>query len=97
MFLPYSTLVELPYKQPPNDWKSELTGIEVVPSVAGRIAPDGHAFVKIMAGTTNDQLRQWCFDHKTWCMPCNVIMVEVSAFAPNTRLRVAPRFYARAF
>lgn len=77
MFLPFSTLVELPYKQPPADWDSELTGVEVVPSVAGRTAPSGHAFVKIMAGTTNDQLRQWCFDNKAWCMPCNVIMVEV--------------------
>ena len=77
MFLPYDTLTKLPYQQPPSDWNSELIGIEVVLEVAGRSAPDGHCFCKIMAGTTNDQFRQWCFDNKTWCIRFNVIMVEV--------------------
>lgn len=77
MFLPFDVLTVLPYKQPPADWKSELLGIEIVPEVAGKTAPAGHSFCKIMAGTTNDQFRQWCFDHKTWCIPLNVIMVEV--------------------
>ena len=77
MFLPYDTLVDLPYKDPPSDWKTELSGISPVASVAGRVPPEGHAFYKIMAGTTNEQFRQWCFDNKTFCLPLNVIMVEV--------------------
>lgn len=78
MFLPFDTLVTLPYKTPPPDWKTELSGISPVSSVAGRTAPPGHAYYKIMAGTTNDQFRQWCFDNKKHCLPFSVIMVEVS-------------------
>ena len=78
MFLPYDTLVELPYKIPPADWVTELSGISPVATVAGQLAPPGHAYYKIMAGTTNDQYRQWCFDNKKACLPLNVIMVEVN-------------------
>jgi hypothetical protein len=78
MFLPFDTLVELPYKEPPPTWKTELSGIYPVASVGGITPPSGKAFYKIMAGTTNDQFRQWCFDTKTFCMPFSVIMVEVS-------------------
>ncbi|TFY63527.1 hypothetical protein EVJ58_g3204 [Rhodofomes roseus] len=83
MFLPIESLTKLPYKQPPPDWKTELSGIEVVPSVAGRVPPPGHAFCKIMAGTTNDQLRQWSLNNKTWCIPFNVIMVEITFGGSN--------------
>ena len=80
MFLPYSVLTQLPYQQPSRDFinSSELLGISIVPDVLGKPAPAGKAFCKIMAGTTNDMFRQWCFDHKKWCIPLNVIMVEVS-------------------
>ena len=77
MFLPYETLVNLPYRDPPESFKTELSGATLVDSVAGRTAPPGHAFCKIMAGTTNEQFRKWCFDHKKHCLPLNVIMVEV--------------------
>ncbi|CCM02786.1 uncharacterized protein FIBRA_04895 [Fibroporia radiculosa] len=83
MFLPIETLVKLPYELPPKSWSTELSGIEVVPAVVDRVAPPGHAFVKIMAGTSNDQLRQWSFDNKAWCMPFNVIMVEVTLGGTN--------------
>lgn len=83
MFLPIESLTKLPYKQAPADWKTELSGIEVVPSVAGRLPPPGHTFCKIMAGTTNDQLRQWSFDNKAWCIPFNVIMVEITFGGSN--------------
>ncbi|CAL1712310.1 unnamed protein product [Somion occarium] len=83
MFLPINTLTQLPYEDPPADWKTELSGIEIVPSVAGRAAPEGRAFCKIMAGTTNDQLRQWCFGNKTWCLDLNVIMVEITFGGSN--------------
>ncbi|GJE93850.1 FAD-binding domain-containing protein [Phanerochaete sordida] len=83
MFLPFDTLVTLPYQNPPEDWKTELSGITPVASVAGRTAPAGHAFFQIMAGTTNEQFREWCFAHKTHCLPFNVIMVEVTFGGTN--------------
>ena len=79
MFLPHDTLVELPFRNPSADWKTELSGITLVPLVAGKPAPPGHAYCKIMAGTTNDQFRQWCYNEKKFCLPLNVIMVEVRA------------------
>lgn len=83
MFLPYDTLVELPYKEPPSDWATELSGITHIAAVAGKPAPPGHGYYKIMAGTTNDQFRQWCFDNKKACLPLNVIMVEVTSVPPQ--------------
>ncbi|EIN04699.1 hypothetical protein PUNSTDRAFT_146346 [Punctularia strigosozonata HHB-11173 SS5] len=83
MFLPYSTLVKLPYKSPPADWKTELSGATLVPSVADRRPDAEHAFVRIMAGTTNDQFRAWCYQHKTVCIPFNVIMVEITFGGSN--------------
>jgi len=77
MFLPYKTLVDLPYQDPSPSFKTELSGITAVASVAGRSSLPGHGFYKIMAGTTNEQFRQWCFDSKKFCLPLNVIMVEV--------------------
>lgn len=78
MFQPFDTMTKLPFKPAPSGWQTELVGIEVVPEVAGRAAPTGHSFCKIMAGTTSDQFRQWCYDNKTWCIPLSVILVEVS-------------------
>ncbi|KAH6903835.1 hypothetical protein BKA70DRAFT_1110157 [Coprinopsis sp. MPI-PUGE-AT-0042] len=83
MFLPYDTLVDLPYKEPPSTWKTELSGIYPVASVNSITPPSGKAFYKIMAGTTNEQFRQWCFDNKTFCLPLNVIMVEVTFGGTN--------------
>lgn len=78
MFLPYDTLVDIPFHSPPDDWQTELSGITHIPEVAGRTALSGHGYYKIMAGTTNDQFRQWCFDNKKVCLPMSVIMVEVN-------------------
>lgn len=83
MFLPFDTLVTLPYENPSSDWKTELSGITPVASVAGRTAPPGHAYFKIMAGTTNEQFREWCFATKKHCLPFNVIMVEVTFGGTN--------------
>ena len=80
MFLPYDTLVDLPYRDPPKDWKTKLSGITLVDSVAGRTAPPKHSFCKIMAGTTNEQFRKWCFDNKKHCLPLGVIMMEVCRY-----------------
>ncbi|GJE93853.1 FAD-binding domain-containing protein [Phanerochaete sordida] len=83
MFLPFDTLVTLPYQDPAASWVTELSGITPVASVAGRTAPSRHAFFRIMAGTTNEQFRKWCFAHKTHCLPFNVIMVEVTFGGTN--------------
>ena len=77
MFLPYETLVDLPYQDPPPTWNTKLSGITPVSSVGGKPAPTGHSYYKVMAGTTNDQFRVWCFKEKKACLPLNVIMVEV--------------------
>lgn len=82
-FLPYKGATVLPYKPPPTSWTTELAGIQVVPEVAGRKPPPGHGFTRIMAGTTNDQLRQWSFDNKTYTIPFNVIMVEITFGGSN--------------
>ncbi|KIJ47106.1 hypothetical protein M422DRAFT_164369 [Sphaerobolus stellatus SS14] len=85
MFLPYDTLVDIPYKSPPPSWfqKSEFSGIKLVDSVAGRTPPEGHMFCNIMAGTTNEQLRAWSFANRAWCIPFNVIMVEITFGGSN--------------
>jgi hypothetical protein len=53
MFLPYDSLVELPYQPPPKDWKSELSGVTVIKD-NGRTA-----LCKVMAGTTNSEFLEW--------------------------------------
>ncbi|KZW03333.1 hypothetical protein EXIGLDRAFT_759198 [Exidia glandulosa HHB12029] len=83
MFLPYASLTALPYRPPPPSFLSELSGITIVDSVKGLRAKDGHSFCKIMAGTTNGQFREWCYAHKTWCIPFNVIMLEVTFGGTN--------------
>lgn len=83
MFQPYSTLAQLPYKPAPADWANDMTGVMIVEEVAGRKPEPGHAFCKIMSGTSNDQFRKWCFDNKTVCIPFNVIMVEITFGGSN--------------
>lgn len=83
MFQPLGSLTQLPYVPPGPEWKSQMQGVSIVPSVAGRLPSEGHGFVKIMAGTTNDYFRQWCFQNRTLCIPFNVIMVEVTFGGTN--------------
>lgn len=84
MFQPFSSLVNLPYKSPGSSWVSDLQGVTgPITSVAGRAAPSGHAFFKVGAGTVNDDFRKWCFANKKYCIPLNVIMVEVTFGGTN--------------
>lgn len=46
-------------------------------------ASGDHAHAKIGAGTTNEQFRQWAFKNKTWTLPLNVIMVEITFGGSN--------------
>jgi hypothetical protein len=80
---PYSSLVVLPHKPPPNNWYSELCGIEPVKDVSGQGPQDDHLFCKVKAGTTNEQFRQWCYSNKTMCLLLNVIMVEITFGGSN--------------
>ncbi|PVF94943.1 hypothetical protein CPB86DRAFT_712145 [Serendipita vermifera] len=83
MFQPYDSLVRLPHEPAPLNWRSELVGVEMVSTVAGRHAPRHHAFCKIGAGTTNEQFREWCFQNKMFSLPFNVIMVEITFGGSN--------------
>jgi hypothetical protein len=95
MFQPYDALVRLPHEPAPPNWQSELVGMEVVPAVAGREAPEGHAFCRIGAGTTNEQFREWCFQNKKYCIPFNVIMVEITFGGSNAPICHGSGFSSR--
>lgn len=84
MMQPYKTLVELPFDAP-KDWKSDLQGVTgPIESVGkGRRPSPGHAFFKVGAGTISDDFRKWCYDNKKYCLPLNVIMVEVTFGGTN--------------
>lgn len=89
MLQPYKSLVDLPFHGP-KFWNSDLEGItgpisslQVGPSSQARTPEPGHAFFKIGAGTINDDFRKWCFVNKKYCIPLNVIMVEVTFGGTN--------------
>jgi hypothetical protein len=54
-----------------GDPNSDLHGIEIIKNAQGR------PLAKIGAGTTNDQFREFCLENRKYCLPLNVIMVEV--------------------
>ncbi|PVG01447.1 hypothetical protein CPB86DRAFT_837017 [Serendipita vermifera] len=107
MLQPYDSLVRLPHVPAPSNWQSELVGMEVVPTVAGRQAPEHHAFCKIGAGTTNEQFREWCFENKMLTLPfycfsklaCdktfNVLMVEITFGGSNAPICHGSGFSSR--
>ncbi|KZV82168.1 hypothetical protein EXIGLDRAFT_778917 [Exidia glandulosa HHB12029] len=70
----------LPYRDAPAGWRSELHGIELVESVGGRTPAPGHAFARVMAGTSNNEFRQWCYNNGNpqWGLPFNVVVAEVT-------------------
>lgn len=83
MLQPYKSLVDLPFASP-KDWNSDLQGVTgPVASIGKRTPQPGHAFFKVGAGTINDDFRKWCFTNKKYCLPLNVIMVEVTFGGTN--------------
>ncbi|KAG8903311.1 hypothetical protein FRC01_009245, partial [Tulasnella sp. 417] len=54
-----------------------LQSIEVVKDLGNQ------AHVRIGAGTTNNQFREWAFNQKQWTLPMNVIMVEITFGGSN--------------
>ncbi|KAF8341453.1 uncharacterized protein EI90DRAFT_3034007 [Cantharellus anzutake] len=86
VFLPLATTTTLPYQPPTPEWlkTSELVGIHgPIGSIGNRLPGKGHSFYQVMAGTTNDYFRRWCFSNKKVCIPFNVIMVEVTFGGTN--------------
>ena len=69
MLLPLNISTDLHTFYFGGDPDSDLHGVQIV--------DEAQNLVKVGAGTTNDQFRIWCLDQKRFCLPLNVIMVEV--------------------
>lgn len=39
-----------------------------------------------MAGTTNNQFRQWCTNNGSWCLPFNVVVLQVTMGGTNATI-----------
>lgn len=85
-FVPPDVCAELPYEDPPSNWHSELQGISVVESVNGVKPPPDHAFVKVMAGTSNNQFREWCHATRSWALPFNTVVLAVTFGGTNATI-----------
>lgn len=77
---------QLPYLEPPSDWYSELQGVMVVDSVNGVKAPPNHIFARVMAGTTNNQFRNWCHENGSWALPFNTVVLAVTMGGTNATI-----------
>ncbi|KAG9078733.1 hypothetical protein FRC06_008199, partial [Ceratobasidium sp. 370] len=84
MLLPLDALVNLPSFCPTMQElqkDSDLVGIEVPPSPFG-LQPKS-TLCTIKAGTTSEMFRVWCLRNRLWCIPFNVIMVEITFGGSN--------------
>ncbi|KAG9124347.1 hypothetical protein FRC07_011965 [Ceratobasidium sp. 392] len=60
---------------------SDLVGIEVAPAPLETKADSTLCTIK--AGTTSEMFRVWCLQNRLWCIPFNVIMVEITFGGSN--------------
>ncbi|KAG8702115.1 hypothetical protein FRC09_004949 [Ceratobasidium sp. 395] len=60
---------------------SNLVGVEVAPTPLGLHSKTTLCTIK--AGTTNEMFRVWCLSNRVWCIPFNVIMVEITFGGSN--------------
>jgi hypothetical protein len=85
MLLPLGYLTSLsktsPSIQQIQELGSDLVGIDEPIAVAS--LGSKHALCTIKAGTTNEMFRTWCLDNRRWCLPFNVIMVEITFGGSN--------------
>ncbi|QRV95085.1 cholesterol oxidase [Ceratobasidium sp. AG-Ba] len=84
MLLPLELLVTLPSYSPTMQEiqkTSDLVGIEISPIPMG--ADPSSMLCTVKAGTTNDMFRNWCLENRRWCLPFNVIMVEITFGGSN--------------
>ncbi|CAE6465741.1 unnamed protein product [Rhizoctonia solani] len=80
MLLPIKVLTDLPSYSPSMEEiqkQSDLVGIRVVSS------DSKGALCTVKAGTTNEMFREWCLQNRRWCLPFNVIMVEITIGGSN--------------
>ncbi|EJD43024.1 FAD-binding domain-containing protein [Auricularia subglabra TFB-10046 SS5] len=63
----------LPYADAPAGWHSELHGVSLEPAF-------GVGYARVMAGTSNNEFREWCFNNgkPEWSLPFNVVVAEVT-------------------
>jgi hypothetical protein len=85
-FIPPELCSELPYEDPPSEWYTELQGVTIVPSVNGVSPPPNHIFAKVMAGTTNNQFRQWCHKNGSHALPFNTVVLAVTFGGTNATI-----------
>lgn len=85
-FIPPILREELPYDDPPADWHSELQGITLLDTLNGNAPKEGHAFARIMAGTTNNQFRLWCHEHGQLALPFNTVVLAVTFGGTNATI-----------
>ncbi|CCO35577.1 hypothetical protein BN14_09695 [Rhizoctonia solani AG-1 IB] len=85
MLLPLEYLVSLsatsPSLQAIQALGSDLVGISDPIPVDG--SKSKHALCTVKAGTTNEMFRTWCLQKRRWCLPFNVIMVEITFGGSN--------------
>ncbi|CAE7197879.1 unnamed protein product [Rhizoctonia solani] len=80
MLLPVKLLTDLPSYSPPMEEiqkHSDLVGIQIASTNSKG------ALCTVKAGTTNEMFREWCLQNRRWCIPFNVIMVEITMGGSN--------------
>ena len=76
--LPNFTALPFPQTSP-----TELESIELLTASAGAPRTEGNALVRVGAACTNKRLRRWCIENKSYTLPLNVIMVEITIGGSN--------------
>ncbi|KAL5638994.1 hypothetical protein ACGC1H_003387 [Rhizoctonia solani] len=80
MLLPIKVLTDLPSYSPSMEEiqkSSDLVGIQVTST------DSKGALCTVKSGTTNEMFREWCLQNRRWCIPFNVIMVEITLGGSN--------------
>ncbi|KAH7096166.1 FAD-binding domain-containing protein [Auriculariales sp. MPI-PUGE-AT-0066] len=67
----------LPYYDPPSSWRTEFSSVSLVPNVANRTPEPGHAFARVLAGTSNNTFREWSAG-SGFGLPFNIVVTEVT-------------------
>ena len=85
-FVPPALYQQLPYDDPPADFYSELQGVSIVQSVDDTDTISSGILAKVMAGTTNNQFRQWCYKNGSWALPFNTVVLAVTMGGTNATI-----------
>ncbi|KAG8746297.1 hypothetical protein FRC12_014324 [Ceratobasidium sp. 428] len=84
MLLPLEAIVNLHAFSPTIEElqkTSDLVGIEVAPTPLGLHSKTTLCTIK--AGTMSEIFRVWCLRNRVWCLPFNIIMVEITFGGSN--------------